>query len=56
MQVEPIIRRYKDLISEEAAAFNIGIPIEAMRDFETAGYIDRAKGFETQFSPAKVIY
>ena len=55
-QVEPIIRRYKDLIAEEAAAFNIGIPIEAMRDFETAGYVDRVTGFETQFSPAKINY
>lgn len=56
MSVEPIIRRYKDLISEESAAFNIGVPIEVMEDFETALYIRRVDGMEAQFSKAKVNY
>ncbi|NMA98580.1 MAG: hypothetical protein GX970_10825 [Phyllobacteriaceae bacterium] len=56
MQVEPIIRRYKDLISEEAAAFNLGIPVEAMRDFATASYFNLAKGIENELSSAEVSF
>ena len=56
MQVDPILRRYRDLISEQAAAFDIGVPVETMRDFEAAGYFERATGVENQLVASPVNY
>ncbi|WP_316355209.1 hypothetical protein [Devosia sp.] len=52
----PIMRRYKDLVAESSAGFNLGLPVEALRDMVAAGNLEQATGIETKLVTSDVFY
>ena len=55
-QVEAILRRYKDLKPETTMAWQIGVPVETIRDFLNDGWLQKAGGVEATLPAGDISY
>ena len=51
-QGEAILRNYKELESESALAWRLGVPVDAIQDFAKAGWLRAAQGIEATLPAA----